>query len=256
MKTSIMSSGEGLQQTVAGLQRAAGRFQRIAGGLLLLASVGLLLLAVVTMLDVERAQGVGLYLAMQLGQAERLPFDVLVVVGGAVLLGLVLGLPFLLLKHRGVQSFFRLAACYFAFMPILSLAMLIHLFDGHNLLVWEFDWEMGLANLANFLRETAPVLFILCWSYTRNGFSLKKWHKVLLVVQAVSVAGMLFLPELSGVLLFMAFYLLLLVAYDWWESILEENAVLSTRIITWLIFAVLYGKGCCRMLELMSKYHL
>ena len=36
----------------------------------------MMLLALVTMLDIERAQGVGLYLAMQAGQSERLPFDV------------------------------------------------------------------------------------------------------------------------------------------------------------------------------------
>lgn len=210
----------------------------------------------VTMLDVERAQGVGLYLAMQLGQTERLPFDVLVVVCGMVLLLLVLGIPFVLMKHSGVPAFFRLCAGYFAFMPILSLAMLIHLFDGHNLLVWEFDWEAGLANLANFLRETAPVLFILCWLYKRNGFRVKRWHVILLTVQAVGILGMLFLPELAQVLLYSAFYLLLLVAYDWWENILLKNTMLSTKIVSWLIWAVFYGRGCCRMLELMSQYHL
>ena len=224
--------------------------------LIVIFSAAILLLALVTMLDVERAQGVGLYLAMQMGQAERLPFDVLVVVGGMVLLLLVLGIPFAWMQHRSAQSFFRLCAGYFAFMPILSLAMLIHLFDGHNLLVWEFDWEVGLANLANFLRETAPVLFMLCWLYKGNGFRIKKWHVILLVVQAVVVVAMLFLPELTGVLLYSAFYLLLLVAYDWWENILAKNTALSAKIISWLLYAVLYGRGCCRMLELMSQYHL
>ena len=216
----------------------------------------MMLLALVTMLDVERAQGVGLYLAMQAGQSERLPFDVLVVVCGMVLLLLALGLPFVLLKHHSVQSFFRLCVGYFAFMPILSLAMLVHLFDGHSLLVWKFDWEMGLANLSNFLRETAPALFILCWLYKEKGFRIKKWHVVFLAVQAVGVVGMLFLPELAGILMHSAFYLLLLPAYDWWENILAKNSMLSTKIISWLIFAVFYGKGCCRMLELMSQYHL
>ena len=216
----------------------------------------LLLLALVTMLDVERAQGVGLYLAMQLGRTERLPFDVLVVVCGMVLLLLALGLPFVLLKHRSAQALFRLSAAYFAFMPILSLAMLVHLFDGYNLLVWEFDWEVGLANLSNFLRETAPALFILCWLYKGKGFRIKRWHVILLVIQAVGILGMLFLPELSGVLLHSAFYLLLVVAYDWWEDIWAKNTVLSVKIVSWMIWAVFYGRGCCRMLELMSQYHL
>ena len=219
-------------------------------------TTALLLLALVTMLDVERAQGVGLYLAMLQGRADRLPFDVLVVVCGMMLLMLALALPFVLLRHRGVQAFFRLSAGYFAFMPILSLAMLVHLFDGHSLLVWSYDWEKGLANLANFSREAAPALFILCWLYKRNGFRLKRWHVVLFAVQVFSVVGMLFLPELTGILLHSAFYLLLVVAYDCWENILAKNTMLSTRIISWLIFAVFYGRGCSRMLELMSQYHL
>ena len=88
------------------------------------------------------------------------------------------------------------------------------------------------------------------------GFRIKRWHVILLVIQAVGILGMLFLPELSGVLLHSAFYLLLVVAYDWWEDIWAKNTVLSVKIVSWMIWAVFYGRGCCRMLELMSQYHL
>ncbi len=180
----------------------------------------------------------------------------MVLVCGTLSLLLVLLIPYMLLQHRGINSLFRLSAAYFALLPTMSLAMMVHLFDGHELLVMEFNWENGLNQLANFLQVVVPALLILCFMYQKEDFVLKRWHVIFMIIQAVGVVGMIFLPELSSFLMHSVFYMLVILAYDWWEQLLEKNTQLSVKVMSWLIFGMFYGRGCYRMLELMSQFKL
>ncbi|MBE5867828.1 MAG: hypothetical protein E7293_02570 [Lachnospiraceae bacterium] len=215
-----------------------------------------LLLALITMHDMATAQGIGLYVAIQCKSAQRLPFDILVDMVAMAALLLALILPHRLLPHKGLASFFRLMAAYFAFLPKQDLASLIHLFDGHNLLRFSFDLYTGFHLLSVFLREMAPVLIILFLLYKNSGFDIQKRHLALLVTQGALCIGMLILPELSQILMHSVCYILLLVAYDWWEHLCSAAHALYQKILIGLIFALLFGRGCYLMLDMMNHYHL
>ena len=215
-----------------------------------------LLLALFTLHDVATAQGVGLYLALQKGSPDRLPFDICVDVCGMICLILVLLIPYLLLQHRGADALLRLEISYFALVPALSMAMLVHLFDGHNLLRVSFVWEDTSHLLFGYVREAVPLLLLLGALYIKSGFSLKKWHKRVFLVLGVLILGMCFLPELASLLQNVAYYLLVVIAYDWWESLYATEKNGASRAILWLIFVLLLGRGCFKMLDLTSHYSL
>ena len=130
--------------------------------------------------DVAVAQGVGLYCAMQAGSQDRMPYDMIVDICGAIGYLVAIVLPPMLLARRSFESIFRFEAAYFAFMPFLYPAMLVHLFDGHSLLAVNFDlfWNANL--LFAFVREVVPMVFVLALLYKLNGFAMKKWQIVLL----------------------------------------------------------------------------
>lgn len=214
-----------------------------------------LVLVGVTIHDVATAQGVGLYVAIQAGSRDRMSFDLLIDVCGILALLLILLIPFKLLRHHSVDSLFRFQTMYLAFIPTLDMAVLVHLLDGQNLFVLNFEWNKSLTLLSMFVREVIPVMILLYYFYQKGGKRLKKWHKVLLVAEGLIGIGMHLLPELSDVLLHTTVYLLIILAYDWWEELPEER-MLSEKVMIWLIIGVLYCRGCFKMLELMSLYQL
>lgn len=215
-----------------------------------------LLLALFALHDVATAQGVGLFLALQKGSPDRLSYDILVDVIGMISLILVLVIPYLLLRHRRAESLLRLVIAYFAFMPILSIATLVHLFDGHNLFLVAFDWENNVNLLSGLVRDAAPVLILLGALYKKRGFRVKQWHWIAFIIQGILGLGMCLLPELSVLLLSMMYYLLVIIAYDWWENLYAVEKNVALKIIFWLVFVHLLGRGGFKMLDLTSHYRL
>lgn len=213
-----------------------------------------LLLALATLHALAYAQGIGLYYAMQKGAADRAPYDRMADVCGMLALLFVLVCPFVLLKHRSVASFLRLTATYFAFMPVLNMGILVHLFDGHNLLVVSHEVDRNMNLWSGFPKEVVPVMFLLGGLYVSKGLSVKKWHKVLLITGVFLAVAVLFLPELSDVLLHLMSYLLVIVAFDWWERVFAEKKETYENVLMWLIFAVFFARGCYRMLEILEVY--
>lgn len=216
---------------------------------------GLLILALFTLHDVATAQGIGLYLSVLQNNDNRVPYDIAVDICGMFLLLCVLLVPCYLLKYKESASILRFMMAYFTFMPSISMAMLVHLFDRRSLFVVSFDWQIGLNYLSTFVREVIPILIILGYFYLDKGFTLKKWHKVIFIMVLIFGFGMLFLPELSNVCVQLMYYLLILVAFDWWESWYTQTEYYE-RIVLWIIFGMFYCRGVLRMLELMSAYHL
>ena len=223
--------------------------------LFLMPIAGIIILAGITLHDVATAQGIGLYFSILAGNVDRIGYDLAVDIIGMIALLLVLILPGILLKHRGIDSLLRFAAVYFSFMPAISLGYLAHLFDGHSLWMFEFDWQINLNHLVSFLQIVIPAMFILGFFYIQHGMVIKKWHKCLLYSCILLGACALFMPELSDVAFQIIYYFLAIIAFDWWE-ILYSKAVLFEKVILWLIFVVFYCRGCLQMLELMSAFHL
>lgn len=223
--------------------------------LFLIPILGLFLLAYLTLHDLATAQGIGLYLALLQGQEERGRFDLLVDVVGMLLLLTVLVLPCILLKHKRTDSLLRLMTVYFAMLPSIGMGTLVHLFDGHPLWRVAFDKMISLNILVSFLQLIIPLLVVLGYYYKHKGFIIQKWHLCILYSLIIWGTGVLFLPELSEVLLQLCYYMLLLVAFDWWEHLYTKTE-LYEKVILWLLFGVFGCRGCLRMLELMSAYQL
>lgn len=217
--------------------------------------VGMVGLVGYTLNDLGTAQGIGLYLAMQCGSENRLPFDIGVDAVGVILFLAVLIIPCVLLKHRTVDSLFRITATYLAFMPAISMGILVHLFDGHDLWPVKFDWQIGLNYLCDFAQVIIPIVFVLGYFYKDSGFRMKGWHKILLIAIPVLFVGVISLPELSPVLLQVIYYLGLLVSFDWWESIYIK-AEKYEKTVLWIVFGLFCCRGCLRMFELINAYHL
>ncbi len=224
-------------------------------GLLLIPVLGFFLLAYLTLHDLATAQGIGLYFAIMQGTENRAIFDIVVDVVGMLLLLTVLLTPCFVLKHRGVDSLLRLMVVYFAILPSIGMGTLVHLFDGHNLWVISFDWTLNLNIFCSFLQLIIPLLVVLGYFYKQKGFTVQKWQLCAFGSLIVLGMGVLFLPELSEVLLQLCYYMLLLVAFDWWERLFTRTE-LYEKVILWLLFGVFGCRGCLRMLELMSAYQL
>lgn len=222
-------------------------------GILLLIAVAFML-ALATLHALAYAQGIGLYYAMQKGEADRAPYDRMVDICGMLTLLFVLACPFILLGYRKVESFFRLVATYFAFMPVLNMAVLALLFDGHKLLVVSHNMERNMSLWSSFPKEVVPVMFLLGGLYISKGLLLKKWHKVLLILAVFLAMAVLILPELSDVLLHLMSYLLVIVAFDWWEKVFAAKKEKYETVIMWLMFVVFFTRGCYRMLEILEAY--
>lgn len=224
-------------------------------GFYLIPILGLFMMAYYTLHDLATAQGIGLYLAILQGNDNRTGFDMAVDIIGMLLLVTVLVAPCMVLKHKKAESLLRLMLVYFGIMPSLSMGMMVHLFDGHKLNVLAFDWLINLNILFSFLQLIIPLLVVLVYFYKQKGFVVQKWHMCFLYSLIVFGAGVLFLPELSEILLQASYYLLLLVAFDWWEHLFKRTELFE-KVILWLIFGAFGCRGCLRMLELMSAFHL
>lgn len=92
-------------------------------------SLGTFLMILLTVHDMQTAQGVGLYLSMLGNYGSREIIDIIVDATSAVLLALLLAVPCFLMGRLNAESFFRLLAAYLALLPGVDLAAIVHIFD-------------------------------------------------------------------------------------------------------------------------------
>lgn len=213
-----------------------------------------LVLAFATMFFMEYNQGAGLYLAIQNGAKNRMLFDVVVSAFAMLMLVVLLMVPWIVLKYRSTEAFFRFLSVFLGFMPTLSMGMLVHLADGRELFRFSFDGEYALALLATYIRVIIPLLILLYVLYRWDGLILKNWHKAFMLIQIPLFAGMAFLPELCDVIWFVAFYLLIVMAFDWWEKVYVKNQTTGGKWMMWLFFLFMYTRGSVRMIHLLIQY--
>ncbi len=237
----------------------------------------LLVLALFTLHDVATAKGIGLYFSLLSGQRDKYFYDILFDICGMAALLLVLTVPFFLLRHRTAKAFLRLTVLYFAFMPVLDLATLVHLPDGHPLFVVAYDWERGTTFLSTHFREILPGILIVLHFYREKDLSLKLWHKILLTFVGVLAVIIFFEPELAELAEHISGYLLVVLAFDWWEEAAKEEASkgslpledslpsecitarriprpVSEKVTEVILFALLYAHGVLKMAELMMRH--
>lgn len=154
-----------------GLRKRYAEWIQALSALLLIAMAGL------TLHDMQTAEGAGLYLAIKAGAEDRRMYDFAVDAAGMLCLLMLLLLPCLLQKRLRPAPFLRFASASLAFLPVVSMALLVHLADGTEEMALRQAISMGQpgAALLEWLGELLPALsaglpvLILAFGMVRAG---------------------------------------------------------------------------------------
>lgn len=195
-----------------------------------------------TLHEMQKAEGIGLYWALKAGM-ERGGFDIAVDVAVALALLLLTGLPCLILGYRSVSAFFRFLIGFVVFMPRISMAYLIHLFDS-GLLTVSYD------RLLFILQTVIPFGCVLLAAVAAGEKPWKKWYTVCCVAAAVlGVVSAVWESEAFGAVVT---YLLLLVCFDVWERLINQNPKFAG--LSWILFGGMWIRVVYCMLYIRSIY--
>ena len=154
-----------------GLRKRYAEWIQALSALLLIAMAGL------TLHDMQTAEGAGLYLAIKAGAEDRRMYDFAVDAAGMLCLLVLLLLPCFLQKRLRPAPFLRFASASLAFLPVVSMALLVHLADGTEEMALRQAISMGQpgAALLEWLGELLPALsaglpvLILAFGMVRAG---------------------------------------------------------------------------------------
>ena len=137
-----------------GLRKRYAEWIQALSALLLIAIAGL------TLHDMQTAEGAGLYLAIKAGAEDRRMYDFAVDAAGMLCLLVLLLLPCFLQKRLRPAPFLRFASASLAFLPVMSMASLVHLADGTEKLAIRQTFFTGWpgAALLEWLGELLPAL--------------------------------------------------------------------------------------------------
>lgn len=215
-------------------------------------ALALLCLAVLTVHDMQTAEGVGLYFALK-RQADRGLYDL--AADGVAGLGLLLLtlLPCVALRHRGADSFFRLLAAFLALMPRLSMAYLLHIWDDSAVMSLEAPVFL-LLTMGPFLCTAVIALSFSGGDPGREGQAdlWKKWYSFCLAGAAVSLGAGLFWPQLNQLLYFGMGYFLLLVCFDLWERVHDRYHAMKRW--GWILSGGLAVRAVYVLFQVMNQY--
>ena len=207
-------------------------------GLVLLAY---LVMAVLSIHDMQSAEGVGLFFALRAGK-DRLWFDMTADAMGVMGLLLLVVVPWLRLGHGSVAALLRLLLAFLSFMPSLSMAYLLHPMDGGE--------ELQLLQPIFLLQTLLP--FLCLWAAVLGKEAWKGWYGFCAGLAAL-LFGMGFLvPSLQPLLHFVMAYLLLLAAFDLWERVWERYPALN--VWGWLLFGGLGLRAFYVLSRVMGQY--
>lgn len=225
-------------------------------------SLGTFLMVLMTVHDMQTAQGVGFYLSLSGNYSSRIIFDVIVDAMAIVLLALLLFVPCFLLGWLNAKSFFRLLAAYLALMPGVDLAVIVHIFDPPGIFVLsqalaEGDilgaFFLGMKEISAILRLWLPILcFLLMGNRFYGNKGLKRWQRSFLWLQIPLLLGVFLFPAFSFLLSFIMQYMLLLVCFDIWEKYYKIYSNMHGFGI--LIFGGFWLRGIYLMIEVMSVW--
>ena len=171
-----------------------------------------------------------------------------------VLLLFVLVLPCIIIKTKSLKAFFRFTVLYYAFIPTSDLVVLSQLGENNNLFRLGFSLNEALEWLSVIPRELPGIVIILGFLLAVNGQRWKRYDTIILAGVLMFGIGMLLLPELTSVLLYIAVYLLILLLAAWLGSYFDSTDVKYEKIIEWILLLAFWAKGCYRMLAILEVY--
>lgn len=166
----------------------------------------------------------------------------------------VLFIPFLLIKHKGILSFFRFMVLFLAFIPTIHPPTLNSLLQNSQLFSVMFSADHNLIVLSVVSRELLFVLLILAVIALKHGYSLKKWHFVLCACSAICAAGMFLFTALWDILLYFSTYFLIILTYDFMEKVIASCKEKYEKIVIYLIITTLFCKGLYQMLVILETH--
>ncbi len=136
--------------------------KRYAEWIQALSALLLIAIAGLTLHDMQTAEGAGLYLAIKAGAEDRRMYDFAVDAAGMLCLLVLLLLPCFLQKRLRPAPFLRFASASLAFLPVVSMALLVHLADGTEEMALRQAISMGQpgAALLEWLGELLPALSV------------------------------------------------------------------------------------------------
>lgn len=227
---------------------------RIILALIVILTLGLYLVAYH---DMQTADGVGLYLAMKAGAESRLPYDVLCDVLRLAGLLAMLVISCVLTRNKNLSSFSRLLFAWLAFMPIFSMAEVLH-FPDEAILHMSFAesglWEHFQIGESELLATFCVWIPMICLLFAANRLSgnkiREKWYLPVVAVQMISAGAILIMPGWASLFREVICYLLLLMCFDLWEKWLHENVQLQKWSSA--LFGLMWLRGIWRLMELMS----
>ncbi len=188
---------------------------------------------------------------MQIAINNPITFPVLI---GMTLLILLMGITFLFCKPKSIDSLFHWVILYLAFIPVVDLAKLMQLLNPGITLTFDFDIIGNLYLLSEFPKDLVLFMIIMYCILNKDQIKLRKRDIILYAVCLFSSLAMLFLPKLSGLIMFFVAHIIILVAHGLLEQCNKDKEQLYEKIIMCSIIIILVGKCIYRALLILTAY--
>lgn len=233
-------------------------------------TVMVFLFSAMVLYDMQKAEGVGLFLSWKAEADSVVWWDRAALAVGMTAMLFVLMLPCMVYRKYRPDAFFRFLCAYLAFTPTVSTAGLLHLVVGTD----KIEFRTGF--LEGALRETfhqavsemipslaliVPFLILLSAAVENlsqqgtkeEAEKSKRSYWRLLMCIFLLLTAVLF-PLLEEQAVFWCIYLLLTRCFELWETLWDQAE--RSSCLLWIPFIGCLFRGIYIMAELMSKYHL
>ncbi len=161
---------------------------------------------------------------------------------------------FLITKHLLPVSLFHFALLYFAFIPMLDISKFFRLFDGHPLFIIKFDLQNNLRSISLIPFELILLLVLFLVILRQNKYTISKWQITLLLIALFICAGILFLPELSEIGMFVVIFIITYMVFIYYEQLFHIYSQIREKIFFYILLALFAGKGLYRLLSIIYVY--
>lgn len=184
--------------------------------------------------SMQTAEGVGLYFHLNYS-FDKSTMDVLTDVCAGLSMIVFLVLPALAFRHKSLQGIFHFGCLFYAFMPRLSMAYLIHPAEAK----WDHvaqNWELG-------LQAIIPMSVIFLYIIAKKEKAFKKCYAFLFLACLLLALLLLPFPYLQQLVDFAWTYCLLCVLFDLYEragQLLENSLLLNFILFGGLVLRVIY----------------
>lgn len=169
---------------------------------------------------------------------------------------LVLIIPCILLRCKGISPVFRFITIYLAFIPAFNPALFGEIIMNDNPFSVGFTINHCITLLSIFSMELFAVMLILFMLYLKSGFALNKWLVITFATAGILGVGMLVFPILSEVCLYLISYLFIIITFYFMEKTFDIYCEKYEKIAFRIFISVLFFRGIYQMLSILKVYPL